>query len=177
MKNRIACAMICLGAVVMMGCGRSPETAAPPTDAPATPSSSSSSKPTHATYALQWVSHDVPATMSVGTPVTATVNVKNTGDWVWNHPAAANPSKPDGSYAVRLSYSWVGADGQPLPAAPVRGELAAPVPPGETANIKVKIDPPTVAGNYQLQFDLVEELVSFFSAKGNEKLTVPVMVQ
>lgn len=52
-----------------------------------------------------------------------------------------------------------------------------PVPPGETANFTIVVTPPTEPGKYQLQFDLVHELVAFFSSKGAEKLTVPVTVE
>ena len=69
------------------------------------------------------------------------------------------------------------ADGKPLAANAVRGELNAPVPPGGTANFTLQVAAPKTPGSYQLQVDLVEELVFFFSAKGNEKLTVPVTVQ
>jgi hypothetical protein len=71
----------------------------------------------------------------------------------------------------------VDANEKPLPASAARGELTAPVPPGETANFTINVAAPKSPGNYQLQLDLVEELVFFFSNKGNEKLTVPVTVQ
>ena len=173
MKKCLGSLIVGLAAVAMIGCGRSPETEAPATDtqAPAGP------KPSHASYSLQWVSNDIPKTMPAGKSVPVKVSVKNTGDWPWNDPFTANPPHPDGTYAVRLSYGWVGPDGKFLPENAVRGELTAPVPPGGTANFTLQVAAPKTPGNYQLQIDLVEELVFFFSAKGNEKLTVPVTVQ
>jgi hypothetical protein len=174
MRKCVGPIIVCLAAAALIGCGRSPETEAPAGDTQAAPAAP---KPSHATYSLQWVSNDVPKTMSPGASTPVKVSVKNTGDWPWNDPFAANPSRPDGAYAVRLTYGWASADGKALPANSVRGELTAPVPPGETANFVIKVEAPKEAGSYQLQLDLVEELVFFFSAKGNEKLTVPVTVQ
>src|SRR5437588_337232 len=93
-------------ALSFAGCGRSPESDAPQ-DAKA-----NAPKPNHAHYSLQWVSNDIPATMGAGKSVAAHVSVKNTGDWEWPDPFAANPSAPNGTYAVRLSYGWVGSDGK-----------------------------------------------------------------
>jgi hypothetical protein len=115
--------------------------------------------------------------MSAGATSDVHVSAKNAGDWPWNDPFAANPNHPDGTYAIRLSYGWVGADGKPLPPDSTRGELTAPVPPGQTANFTIKVKAPKEPGSYKLQLDLVEELVFFFSSKGNEKLTVPVTVK
>lgn len=168
MKSHLQLACACALAGMITSCDRKSET-----EAPAAPGA----KPAHERYSLQWVSNDIPATMPAGKSVPIKVSVKNTGDWPWNDPFAANPAHPDGTYAVRLTYGWVSGDGKPLPANSVRGELTAPIPPGGTANFTIKVETPKVPGNYQLQLDLVEELVFFFSDKGNEKLTVPVTVQ
>ena len=172
MKNSLRLAILFVASAAMIGCGRTPE-AEGPVDAqqPTAP------KPSHTTYALEWVSNDIPATMPAGKPATVKVSVKNTGDWAWNDPFAANPSQPNGTYAVRLSYRWVADNGQALPQDSVRGELTAPVPPGSTANYTMQIMAPKAPGSYKLELDLVEELVTFFAAKGTQKLTVPVAVQ
>ena len=163
--------MACAAAILIAGCGRTAETesSSPPSN-PAKPTA-------HATYAVEWVTHDIPATVAAGSRTPIHVNAKNTGDWAWPNAAAANPAHPDGSYAVRLSYRWTDPSGKPLPQGVERGELKASVPPGETVSFTMELVAPTQAGAYNLQFDLVEELVTFFSAKGAQKLTVPVTVQ
>lgn len=153
--------------VLLASCDRKPSAVAPGAPGP---------KTTHQTYSLQWVSNDVPSTMSANKGTAVHVSVKNTGDWAWPNPSAANPSKPDGSYAVRLSYRWADATGKLLPQGAERGELSASVPAGEMANFSMEVLSPKDPGSYQLQLDLVEELVSFFSAKGAPKLIVPVTV-
>ncbi|HMG05171.1 MAG TPA: hypothetical protein VK581_06895 [Chthoniobacterales bacterium] len=156
----------------MLGCGRTPETETPKADAPP-----AASPPSHAAHELQWITNDIPASMAAGKVTPVHVSVKNTGDWPWPDPFAANPSKPDGTYAVRLAYRWADSNGKVLPEDGTRAELKAPVPAGQTANFTLRVLAPKDPGAYQLQVDLVEELVTFFSTKGTEKLTVPVTVQ
>ena len=160
----VACAM----ALNLVSCGRVPDSAVPP-PAPA-------AKPAHSAYALEWLSNDVPNTISRGAPTTVRVAVRNTGDWPWPDPFTANPSLPNGTYAVRLSYRWM-KEGRALPQDSQRAELTRPVPPGETANFTIQVTPPSEPGHYDLQLDLVEELVAFFATKGADKLVIPVTVQ
>jgi hypothetical protein len=180
MKNCLRWLTLFLGIAVLIGCDRSSK--APVTDnSPAQPASTAAPAPgldlVHSTYAAQWVDNNIPAAMRSGVPTPVQVRVKNTGDWTWPDAKAAHPSKPDGSYAVRLTYRWVGSDKTPLPENSGRGEISAPVPAGGTASFSIEIIPPKESGSYQLQLDLVQELVTFFSAKGVEKLSVPVTVQ
>ena len=168
MKKYLPFAWACLLGALVISCNRKPET-----EAPAVPEA----KATHGRYSLEWISKDIPATMSAGKAALVRVSVKNTGDWPWLNAAAANPSKPDGSYAVRLSYRWASTDGKLLPQGSDRGELTATIPPGDTANFTMEVVPPNESGDYRLEVDLVEELVTFFSAKGTQKLTAPVTVQ
>ena len=164
MKKSLRFASACLLGAVLVSCNRKSETEL-------------GAKVAHEKYSLEWVTNDIPATMMVGKATTVHISVKNTGNWPWLNAAAANPPKPDGSYAVRLSYRWASADGKLLPQGSERGELKATVPPGETANFSVEVLSPQQSGSYRLEVDLVEELVAFFSAMGSQKLTVPVTVQ
>jgi len=155
-------------AIVLTSCDRKPS---------ADTSTAPDGKARHESYSLQWVSNDVPATMAAGKAAAVHISVKNTGNWTWPNPATANLSKPDGSYAVRLSYRWANAEGKLERQGDERGELSAPVSPGDTANFSMNVLPPKEPGSYRLEIDVVEELVTFFSAKGTQKLTLPVTVQ
>lgn len=114
--------------------------------------------------------------MRPGVVLPVTVTVKNTGDWLWPDKRMASPEKRDGTYAVRLSYRWANSAGELLAENAERGDLAASVEPDAVANFIIKITPPPDRGTYQLQIDLVEELVTFFSAKGMKKLILPITV-
>lgn len=164
MKKSLRFASACLLGAVLVSCNRKSET-------------EPGAKVVHEKYSLEWVSNDIPATMTAGKATAVHISVKNTGNWPWLNAAAANPPKPDGSYAVRLSYRWAGADGKLLPQGSGRGELNATVPLGDTAKFSMEVIAPTETGSYRLEVDLVQELVAFFSAQGAEKLSVPVTVQ
>lgn len=170
---------VCLPVLAMIGCDGNPDadTAAAEDPSPRAASAVAPPKAPHAKYAVQWVSNDIPGTMVAGTTTTVNVRAKNTGDWTWLDAAAANPAKPDGTYAVRLTYRWVNSENKPLPENSGRGEIAASVPAGETADFTIQVEAPKQPGSYTLQMDLVEEIVTFFSAKGAQKLVVPVTIQ
>lgn len=158
----------------LSACGRVPETAA---QHKAEASEQATPPPRHSTYAVAWVDHDAPAALAPGESIEIKVSVRNLGDWIWPNPLMANPSNPSGGYSVRLTYRWIDEAGAALPQGPARAELRKPVAPGDTARFAMLVTSPQEPGSYQLQFDLVEELVVFFSTRGADKLLVPVTVQ
>ena len=163
-----------LAIALLTGCGRTPESDA---QRKAEAETDKATPPTRSSYSVQWVSNDVPATMTRDRAVEVKISAKNTGDWTWRDPFTAHPSRPDGRHAVRLTYRWMDQDGGLLPQGSARAELLKALPAGETATFTLLVTPPSEPGRYQLQFDLVEELVAFFSAHGAEKLAVPVVVE
>lgn len=171
MKKFVQCLLICSVIDFTNGCGRVRERQLPNAEAAAT------QPPVHRIYAVEWINHDIPQTMSAGDHATIHVSGKNTGDWIWLNPSEANPSRPDGRYAVRLCYRWTTSDSQLFPQESGRGDLQMPVGPGKVANFTMDVIAPEDANRYELQIDLVEELVTFFSTRGAEKLRVPVIVQ
>ena len=128
-------------------------------------------------YSLQWIDHNVPARVGPGANFAAHVRVKNSGDWTWPDPGTANPPKPEGGLAVRLAYTWTTANGDALLESSARGDMSAPTLPGTTGLFVIAISAPQEPGSYQIHFDLVEELVTFFSKNGPNKLVVPVVVE
>jgi hypothetical protein len=130
-----------------------------------------------ANYSVQWVANNAPSTMKRDETVPVQVTVKNTGDWPWPDPKTANPGDPSGAYAVRLGCAWKKADGGKAEPASTRADLAGVVPPGGLATFTIDVTAPKQAGAYDLELDLVEELVTWFDAKGAAKLRVPVTVE
>ncbi|MEO6326408.1 MAG: hypothetical protein ABIT01_16280 [Thermoanaerobaculia bacterium] len=155
------------GFSLLVSCGRPSGPAAPA--APAAP--------VHGKYLLLWESNDSPSSMRHDSEALVHVSAKNSGDWPWPNPAAASPTNPTGMYAVRLAYRWLREDGSLAGEYPTRADLPVSVPPGGTATFTIKVIAPPSPGKYQLQFDLVEELVTWFEGKGNPKLLVPVTVE
>ncbi len=170
----------CLLALTLAGCGRrrvERTSEGAPTAASPAPPPDAQKRSASASYSLQWVSNNVPPTMSRGATVPVQVSVKNTGDWAWPDPKTANPSDPSGAYSVRLGYDWKKARAGTPQVAPARGDLATSIPPGGTATFTIDVTAPKEAGAYDLELDLVEELVTWFNAKGSSKLRVPVTVK
>lgn len=93
--------------------------------------------------------------LTAGSTVTVQVLVKNTGTLTWETDTA-NPQNP-----FHLSYHWEGPeniwDGQ-------RTLLPKSVAPGETVTLNATLLVPATLGMYTLQWDMVQELVIWFSS-------------
>lgn len=159
-----------LVAVALAGCDRTSEyDAVKGTPPPKNPS--------HDRYAVHWLDTTVPPRLTVGALTPVLVRAKNTSDWDWLDPKTANPSKADGSYAVRLTYRWLSDTGALVEESGARGELTAPVPADGIGTFAIQVAAPRNPGSYRLEFDLIQELVTFFSSRGGEKLSVVVTVE
>ncbi|MGZ7039754.1 MAG: hypothetical protein ACXVJO_16375, partial [Thermoanaerobaculia bacterium] len=125
----------------------------------------------------EWLTNNAPSTMSRGATVPVMGSVKNTTDWPWPDPKTAHPADASGAYAGRLGDDWPRKGGRTPQAAPERGDLASTLAPGATATFTIDVTAPKDPGSYDLEFNLVEELVTWFDAKGAAKLKVPVTVK
>jgi hypothetical protein len=166
--------LITVGCVLMMllsSCGRQP--------AEETANSAATIRPRapRAAYSVEWTGHDIPQAFVHGTNAPVHITAKNTGDWWWPDPVAANAANPHGAYAVRLGYRWRNNDTNNVAEGGSRADLPAAVPPGGTAAFDITVDPPSEPGKYQLEFDLVEELVTWFGAQGSQTLSKQVQVR
>jgi hypothetical protein len=95
--------------------------------------------------------------MAAGEGVTVTVTLHNDGPMVWR--AERVP-------VVHLSYHWMSADrSHYVVFEGERSPLPRDVQPGESVTIEAFVLAPTEAGRYYLQWDLVQEDVTWFSAK------------
>lgn len=133
--------------------------------------------PDEAKIGLRWLGNDVSRLMLRKAKVPIHVTAQNMGDWPWPDPVSANPAEPDGRFAVRLGYSWLRMDGTRLSSPVERGDLSESVMPGRSGGFELEIIAPNETGTYQLELDLVVEFVTWFAAKGNEKLVIPVTVE
>jgi hypothetical protein len=128
-------------------------------------------------YRVEWDGSAIPREMQADTESIVRLSFTNRGDEVWPDPLAGDPDKRDGSYAVRLGCQWLGAANDPSRKPDRRIELPRPVRPGETMTLLVNVKAPSQPGEYQLEFELVQELVVWFDAQGGDKLLVPVVVK
>ena len=127
-------------------------------------------------YRLEWGTVTAPPSMLTGEKALVSVTVKNTSPNVWPDPKMAGGTPP-GTGAVRLSYRWW-SPGSPIASTyETRVDLRAPVGPGESATMAILVTAPPKSGAYKLQFDLVQELVSWFEEKGAPTKIIPVQVK
>jgi SAM-dependent methyltransferase len=117
---------------------------------------------------------DVPAAVRRGGRFTAVVRAANVGDTVW----LARPS-PRGGY-VTAGCKVLTPEGRLITDRTGRACLPSDVPPGGAASVTLEIALPQdlEPGRVQLQFDLVDELVCWFSdASGQPPVTYPINVE
>lgn len=169
---------ILLVLIVVAGCGRREGPA--PFDARIKPGSTAPKANALPASAIRvtWVSSNMPTAVSAGSTTPVTVTFTNAGDQAWPDNASANPSLKDGSYAVRLGYMWSRPSdaGSEPDRHPARANLPASLQPGETVSLAINVVAPQEPGDYLVDFDLVQELVFWFSGRGGDTLTVPVRV-
>jgi glycosyltransferase involved in cell wall biosynthesis len=112
------------------------------------------------------MSGPVPAAQ-LGMPLLLRVAVRNTGVATW-------PNQQP--HPINLAYHWLDAQGHMVTFDGVRAILPAPLPPGETIELNLHVEPPPRAGAYVLSLDMVEEGISWFSMRGVAPLLIPVSV-
>ncbi len=100
------------------------------------------------------------------------VTVKNIGNATW----PAHGRSGDGYFQVNLGNVWFAGDARITDNPYLRSGLPNDVPPGATVTLPLEITAPGKPGEYLLQIDLVQEMVSWFSEKGNNSPKVKVKV-
>jgi hypothetical protein len=128
-------------------------------------------------FRVSWGSHTVPPEMTHGSSADARIAFTNVGEVVWPDVLAGDPATHSGGYAVRLAYDWTAASAETTNKLRRRADLPHPVHPGETMTLLVPLDAPDQPGEYRITFELVQELVAWFSARGAATLVVPMTVK
>ncbi len=97
-------------------------------------------------------------TLSASDIATVPVTITNTSVRTW--PA-------DGSTLVSVSYHWLSATASDMIIFDgLRTRLPADLAPGEQVPLELRVKAPAQAGAYRLQIDLIQEKVTWFSARG-----------
>lgn len=105
-----------------------------------------------------------PNKMRPGEKATLTVKVKNEGNTTWPSHGRAS----DGFFQVNLGDIWFDANNKRVEKHPyVRSGLPHDLRPGEEVEVPLAITAPSSLGEYTMQLDLVQEMVTWFSEKGS----------
>jgi SAM-dependent methyltransferase len=81
------------------------------------------------------------------------------------------------SELIQLGYRWRDHSGAMSTRDAGRGELADPVLAGHTAAVDIMVAAPAAAGRYTLEFDVVEQDVTWFATQGSSSLRLDTTVQ
>jgi SAM-dependent methyltransferase len=122
-------------------------------------------------FRAQMVPDKTVQTAAAGSQITLTVRVRNISSVTWPGWERC------GGYPLQLGIHWLDKDGRVLvnddARVPVRTDLA----PGERVDLPLTFLSPAKAGEYILELDMVQELVSWFQGKGSSTCRMPVRIE
>lgn len=123
-------------------------------------------------YRTRYLSHNTPTTLEANQEVGVTLTIQNTGSFTW---------VKGGSNPFRLGFQWYNSTGQfvQMPSQyDYRASLPNDVPPGGQVTLQARLRAPAAAGTYQLRWDMVHEMVTWFASQGDAGLLVsPITVK
>jgi hypothetical protein len=129
------------------------------------------SEPAVPGYRTRYIGHNTPATLTAGQSLTVNIALENAGSFTW---------LAGGQNPFRLGFQWYNAAGQTVQLPPeqdYRTPLPNNVPPGGRVSLQGRLRVPDAAGVYQLRWDMVHEMVTWFTSQGDAGLLVsPVTV-
>jgi len=111
-------------------------------------------------------------TIKAGDQQTVKIRVKNASDTPWLVYGIGVGTK----YRVAVGDSWLESDGKLITNMDGRYGLPGDLSPGRDVEVPLVITAPAKPGKYILQFDVVQEGVTWFHDKGSPVLNVNVQV-
>ena len=112
-----------------------------------------------------------PMTLKAGSLTNIKVKVKNTGNSIW--PALG---QPNGRFAINLGDHWLDKTGKILEGDVDRASLPFDIKPGEDTVLVISLKAPAVSGDYILEYDMVQENVTWFKERGSKTVATSVRV-
>jgi hypothetical protein len=121
-------------------------------------------------YGVEYVDHNTPITMVAGQTNAVQVTLRNTSSRTW--PAA-------GAHPIRLGYHWYKTSGAEVPPSlwdDNRSMLPHDVLPGDVVSLHCNLNAPRDSDRYELRWDIVEEMRTWFAWQGVATLNIEVNV-
>ncbi len=122
-------------------------------------------------YRTRFLQHSTPTSVGTGQTLAVTIMLQNAGSYTWVR-GGGNP--------FRLGFQWYNMAGQMVQFPPnldFRTQLPADVPPDGTVTLQARLRTPDAPGTYHLRWDMIHELVTWFTSQGDQGLLVtPVTV-
>ncbi len=82
-----------------------------------------------------------------------------------------------GNNKIRLAYHWLKKTGEVVIHDGIRSSIPHNLNPGDKVEISAKVKAPKAAGEYILEFDMVQEQVAWFGLRGAETLRLDVVAE
>jgi hypothetical protein len=121
-------------------------------------------------YRVRYLGHNTPGSVAAGETITVKLTLQNDGSFAWTQ-GGPNP--------FRLGFQWYNANGQ-MVSFPSELDFRTPLPknisPDETVELQARLRTPDTPGSYQLRWDMVHELVTWFTSQGDPGLVIPITV-
>lgn len=113
-----------------------------------------------------------PSSIKINSSTSIKIKVKNISPVVW-------PSKGrrDGNYKINLAYHWLDVGDRVVILDGVRVSLPHDINPDEEVILDALVAAPNEAGEYFLEWDMVQEGVSWFKDKGGKTTRIPIKIE
>jgi hypothetical protein len=116
---------------------------------------------------VAYLGYEGPHDGLAGERVRATLTLRNESWRAWSS---------SGNTPIHASYHWSSSD-RPIVKDGLRTGLGQDLGPGEQRSLTIDIELPSSAGPWELQIDLVEEHVTWFSEQGQQPLVIGFAVR
>jgi hypothetical protein len=106
-----------------------------------------------------------------GEQLQLSVLIRNAGDTLW--PGCERSA---GKFQINLGSHWLNANGQVASQEEGRSPIPADLAPGQEITLSFAVAAPAEPGLYVLEFDMVQEGVSWFGLKGSRTCRARITV-
>ena len=113
-----------------------------------------------------------PNTVRAGEQVKFRVRVKNESNSLW-----LARERSGGRHQVSLGNHWLDHQGKTFTGDDGRAALLSDLKPGEEVELNLAVNAPKRRGDYILEFDMVQEGVSWFGLKGSPTVRIPLRIE
>jgi SAM-dependent methyltransferase len=121
-----------------------------------------------------WISvEDLPERIQVGEVYEFKAKVKNISSVTWSYDKEKEYLGP---YVISLSYHWLDAGGNTVIFDGLRTALPHEMDPGREVGLKAEVKAPEKPGEYIIEFDVVQERITWFANKGSKTLRKRITV-
>jgi SAM-dependent methyltransferase len=117
---------------------------------------------------IRFEAAEIPPAMPAAVELTVDVTIRNESWRTLKSDGVAHP--------IFVSYRWLDRQRRPVVREGRRSPLPRPLEPGASCQVALRLQAPSIAGDYILELDLVEEGVTWFSEVGVPSMRVAVRV-